>query len=60
MKLLFRELGLTLEVVGAGRPGHPPWRIANPHPAGKVGHLTRRRFPTVEALSEAVFRHCAA
>ena len=45
MGLFFRDLGLTLEVVGADRPGQPPWRIANPRPAGKVGHLTRRRFP---------------
>ena len=57
MRLLLAELGVVIEVIGADRPGHPPWRIATPPPA-RLRALTRRRFPTLEALTQAVHEHC--
>ena len=59
MRLNFPDLGLEVEIAGAERPRMPPWRIAVTRPAGRLGSLTRRRFPTIEALVAAVREHCA-
>jgi len=59
MRLTFSDLGFEVEIAGARRPGLPPWHIAVTRPAGRLGSLTRRRFPTIEALVAAVREHCA-
>jgi len=59
MRLTCADLGLEVEIAGAKRPGMPPWRIVATRPAGRLGSLTRRRFPTIEALVHVVQEHCA-
>ena len=58
MRLTFPDLGFEVEIAGAKRPGMPPRRIAVTRPVDRLGSLTRRRFPTIEALVAAVREHC--